>query len=76
VARLYADENFPLRVVQELRSLGYDVLTALEAGQANQRIADADVLAFAASLDRAILTVNRRDFIRLHHQQPLPTTVL
>ena len=35
---LYADENFPIRVVEELRALGYDVLTALEDGNANQSI--------------------------------------
>lgn len=29
---LYADENFPLRVVEELRRLGHDVLTALQDG--------------------------------------------
>jgi hypothetical protein len=33
---LYADENFPLRVVEELRRLGHDVLTASEDGRANQ----------------------------------------
>jgi len=42
---LYADENFPLRVVEELRRLGHDVLTALEDGKANQAITDADLLA-------------------------------
>jgi Domain of unknown function (DUF5615) len=30
---LYADENFPLPVVQELRRLGHDVLTAQEDGK-------------------------------------------
>lgn len=29
-----------------------------------------DVLAFAVSNDRAVLTQNRRHFIRLHHLQP------
>ena len=33
---LYADENFPLRVVEELRRLGHDVITAYEDGKANQ----------------------------------------
>jgi len=37
---LYADENFPLRVVEELRRLGHDVLTAFEDGKANQSITD------------------------------------
>ncbi|HKR12588.1 MAG TPA: DUF5615 family PIN-like protein [Pyrinomonadaceae bacterium] len=31
---LYADENFPLRVVEELRRLGHDVVTTLEDGRA------------------------------------------
>ena len=67
---LYADENFPRAVVEELRRLGHDVLTALQAGQANQRIPDPDVLAFAMSLGRAVLTLNRRHFARLHVQTP------
>jgi hypothetical protein len=64
----YADENFPRAVVEGLRRLGYDVLTALEAGQANQGIPDPDVLTFAIGLGRAVLTLNRRHFIRLHRQ--------
>ena len=63
---LYADENFPLGAVVELRALGHDVLTAFEAGQANQRIPDSTVLAYAIGLGRAVLTINRRHFIQLH----------
>jgi hypothetical protein len=66
MAQLHADENFDHRVVVELRRLGHDVLTASEAGRADQRIPDPDVLAFAVSQNRAVLTFNRRDFIRLH----------
>jgi hypothetical protein len=66
MAQLYADENFSRLVVEELRRLGHDVLTALEAGQANQRIPDPDVLAFAINEGRALLTFNRLHFIRLH----------
>jgi hypothetical protein len=64
--RLYADENFPLAAVHELRELGHDVLTSLEAGNANQRIPDEDVLSFATMHRRAVLTMNRRNFVRLH----------
>ena len=67
---LYADENFPLRVVEELRRLGHDVLTAFEDGRANQSITDHDLLARAIELNRAILTLNRLDFKRLHYQMP------
>lgn len=70
MARLYADENFPVQVVQGLRALGHDVLTVPEAGYAGQAVPDASVLAFATSRGRAVITLNRRDFIRLHHASP------
>ena len=66
MARLYADEDFDYPVVVELRRLGHDVLTVAEAGQTNQRVADDVVLALAITQGRAVLTFNRRDFIRLH----------
>jgi hypothetical protein len=66
MADLYSDENFPHASVLELRKLGHDVLTALDAGQANQKISDAQVLTYAHSLGRAVLTLNRRHFIQLH----------
>ena len=65
---LYADENFPLRVVEELRRLGHDVLTALEDGKANQAISDIDLLGRATEINRVLLTLNRQDFKRLHFQ--------
>jgi hypothetical protein len=68
MARLYADEDFPFPVVERLRQLGHDVLTAFEAGQANQGIGDADQLAYATGLGRAILTRNRRHYIPLHRR--------
>jgi nucleoside-triphosphatase THEP1 len=66
MARLYADEQFPYEVVENLRTLGHDVLTVQEAGKANLKIPDDEVLAFASSNERVILTLNRRDFKRLH----------
>lgn len=70
MARLYANENFPLPVVEALRQMGHDVLTTQETGNANAQISDFEVLAFAISEDRAVLTLNRRDFIQLHNAQP------
>jgi hypothetical protein len=70
VARLYANENFPLQVVQALRDLGHDVLTVVEAGHANQAVPDEEVLAFAIGERRAVITLNRREFILLHNRQP------
>jgi hypothetical protein len=66
MARLYANENFPLPSVEELRRLGHDVLTMMEAGQAGQAMPDEAVLAFAREEERALLTLNRKHFIRLH----------
>ena len=65
MALLYANENFPIQVVQALRLLGHDVLTTAEAGNANQATPDEKVLAFATQNGRALLTINKRDFIRL-----------
>ncbi len=70
MARFYSNENFPLPVVEALRALGHDVLTVQEAGKANQEIPDDKVLAVASAENRTVLTINRRDFIRLHRQQP------
>ena len=66
MAQLYADEHVPTAVTDALRALGHDVLTAQDDGQANQKIPDADVLARATALGRAVLTNNRLHFHRLH----------
>lgn len=70
MARLYANENFPFPVVEELRRLGHDVLTIQEHGYGNKEIEDPEVVAFACAENRAVLTINRRDFIREHNKQP------
>ncbi len=76
MARLYADEQFPRLVSQLLRTFGHDVLTVQEAGNAGLRIPDAEVLAFAISDNRAVLTLNRYDFIRLHCLKPNHTGII
>ncbi len=70
MARLYADENFSFPVVERLRLLGHDVHTVQEAGQANQRTPDHEILAFAVAGGRAVITFNRGDFKRLHRLSP------
>jgi hypothetical protein len=70
MALLFADENVPFALVTNLRNFGHDVLTALAAGRANQRIPDPDVLAYAMSLGRAVLTNNRRHYHQLHRHVP------
>lgn len=70
MARLFADENFPLPVVEWLRGLGHDVVTMQDAGRAGQAETDGAILRFASADNRAVLTLNRKDFIRLHSAQP------
>lgn len=70
MARLYADENFSLRVVEHLRRLGHDVVTIQETGKGGLRTPDEQVLEFAVADDRAVITLNRIHFIRLHREQP------
>jgi hypothetical protein len=70
VARLYSNENFPLPVVEELRRHGHDVLTIQETGKAGQSVEDEAVLEYAMADNRAVLTMNRKHFIRLHAEKP------
>ena len=68
MARLFADEDFPLLTVRTLRTFGHDVITTREAGLAGRGTADADILQAATADGRAVLTQNRRHFVRLHMQ--------
>lgn len=70
MAKFYADEQFPRSVSERLRSIGHDVLTVQEAGNANLGIPDEAVLAFAIAEDRSVLTLNRSDFVKLHRSTP------
>ena len=64
--KFYSNENFPIEMVNLLRARGYDVLTSYEAGQANQKIPDDEVLMYATNAGRIVITENRQDFINLH----------
>lgn len=70
MARLFADEDFSLPVVEGLRRLGHDVLTVNDIGKANQRWPDDAVFFFAVAKGRTLLTKNRRHFYKLHQQHP------
>ncbi len=70
MAQLYTNENFPLPVVETLRKLGHDVLTIQETGKGGQAAPDEAVLEFACSEKRALVTLNRKHFIRLHALKP------
>lgn len=74
--KLYVNENFPLPTAKLLRDLGHDVLTSADAGNANQRIPDEDVLQFAISQNRILVTLNRRDFIQIHKTIPIHSGII
>jgi hypothetical protein len=63
---LYADHNFFFPIVEELRRLGHDVLTADQDGHSTAD--DPIILARAHALGRVVLTFNRWDFEKLHLQ--------
>jgi Domain of unknown function (DUF5615) len=65
----YANENFPLPVVEELRRLGHDVLTTNDANRSGQAVPDAEVIDYAIGEGRAVLTLNRKHFIALHRDR-------
>lgn len=76
MALLLADENFPAPAVERLRQLGHDVLTLLQTNMAGLAISDDKVLAFSVSLNRCLLTLNRKDFIKLHQRSSNHTGIL
>ncbi len=70
MAKLYSNENFRKQIILHLIEMGHDVLSAFNAGNANQNIPDEEVLDFAKNCERIILTFNRKDFIKLHNENP------
>ena len=68
MARLYANENFPRPVVEELRRLGHDVVPIQETGRGETELPDEEVLRYATDDWRAVLMLNRKDFLRLHRE--------
>lgn len=70
MARLLADENFPLPVVTALKHLGHDVITFQDTGKAGQQIPDEAVLELATQTECVLLTLNRKHFIGLHIEKP------
>ncbi len=71
---LYADEDFSLRAVEELRRLGHDVVAARDDGMLGRP--DEAILARATALGRVVLTHNRDDYNRLHRSGAVHTGIL
>lgn len=62
-AHLYLDEDVSVLLAELLRSQGYEITTALEAG--NLHADDDEHLGFAAARGMTVVTHNRRDFEQL-----------
>ena len=58
--KLYVDADITPRLARALRSRGYDVLAAREAGNADA--SDDEQMSYAAAQGRALLTCNAGDF--------------
>lgn len=72
--QLYTDEDFSHAVVEVLRQLGHDVLTAQDDGR--MAAPDSDILARAHALGRPVLTYNRRHFERLNRPGAVHSGIL
>ncbi|MBI3463529.1 MAG: DUF5615 family PIN-like protein [Planctomycetes bacterium] len=72
MARLYADEHFPMPIVHRLRRLGDDVRTVRQdcVDKQGDAIPDELVLQEATRQNRVLVTCNRFDFQRLHAEKP------
>jgi len=64
-ASLYLDEDVPVLLASLLRSHGFDVETAVEAGML--ACSDEDHLEYATQNKRVLVTHNRRHFEQLQH---------
>ena len=63
---LYFDEDVSLGIVENLRTRGFDVLSARDADTLGR--SDDDQMLYAVSQRRAIVTHNRLDFEKQHNQ--------
>ena len=59
--RLYLDADVDVRLAKNLRSAGYDCISAREIG--HHTLDDEEILSFATSQRRTLLTHNTQDFV-------------
>lgn len=63
---LYFDEDVSVRIVDNLRTRGFDVLSSRDADMSGR--SDDEQMLYAVSLRRAIVTRNRVDFEAQHNK--------
>jgi predicted nuclease of predicted toxin-antitoxin system len=65
-AKLHLNEHLSWHLAAQLRKYGFDVTSTIELGMVEED--DAEQLAFAASQQRAIVSINHKDFVPLHER--------
>lgn len=74
MAEFYGDENVSGNLIPAIRSLGHDLLRAVDDGR--QSFGDPLIFARAIQLGRCVLTNNRKDFRKLHRANPAHAGIL
>ncbi len=64
--KLYLNEHLSPRLAAQLRQHGFDVVSTQEVGLLAE--ADAEQLIFAVTHQRAVVTINTKDFALLHQE--------
>jgi predicted nuclease of predicted toxin-antitoxin system len=64
--KLLLDEMYTAAVAEQLRQRDHDVIAVAERAEM-RGTPDEDLLAWARTEDRALVTDNQRDFIPIHH---------
>jgi predicted nuclease of predicted toxin-antitoxin system len=70
---LFVDAQFPMKIVNGLRALGYDIETVQQyqgTSRPESGLSDEQVLEVAMRKRRAVLTMDTKDFRSLHHKNP------
>jgi predicted nuclease of predicted toxin-antitoxin system len=66
--RLLLDEMYTAAVAEQLCQRDHDVIAVVERADLRGTL-DEDLLAWARTEDRALVTDNQRDFIPIHHRR-------
>ncbi len=64
-ASLYLDECVSVHVAGQLQTLGYDVVTARNAGNAGRGCSDEEQLEYASAQGRVLITHDIQDYVAL-----------
>ena len=70
MARFYTERKRAGTGRGRVASSGHDAVTMRETGHAGRAVSDRQVLEFATTNGRAVVTLNRRHFVRLHLERP------